>query len=184
MPRTHLTRPLRVAGVAAALGASLVLTGCGFDAQTLQPYTPAQGVNADVLDGPLVRNILVIANAAGKGQLSASLLSAKGDTLTSVSGTASKPDGSPASTLQVTGAPASGGVGAAAAFAPVALPAGELVVLTSPATPVFVSSADLKPGLDAKLMLTFSSGAQQTITVPVVDAANPIYASVAPTLQG
>lgn len=172
MSRTSLSRTLRLAGVGSALAASLTLTGCGFDAQTLRSYTPAQGINVDVAGGPKVRNLLLIANAAGKGQLSASMIApTTADRLTAVSATPIRPD----STL---GAPLT------VSAANVALPAGALVVLTDAAvTPIFVTGADLKPGRTADLTLTFASGAVQEIVVPVMDATNPIYATAAPSLR-
>ena len=60
--------------------ASLLLTGCGFNMQTLQQYTPAHGVNVDLQAGEAnrqlkVRNLLVVADESGKGVLSASIVS-------------------------------------------------------------------------------------------------------------
>lgn len=169
MPRSpRLIRGRRIAAAAAALGVSLALTGCGFDAQTLQPYTPAEGVN--IATGSLLaRNILVIADSAGQGRLSASLMSRdKADTLTTVTGSALKTDGSTAGPLTI-------------GAANVALPAGKLVVLTADgAAPISVSGTGLKPGSAAKLRFQYGSGVTQELEVPVVDAANPIYASLAP----
>lgn len=168
-PRT--THRLRLLGVAAALGASFALTGCGFDAQTLQPYTPAQGVNAEV--GTVkVRNLLIIANSAGKGRLSGAFISnGKADTVTGITGTASKPDGTAAGELTI-------GNGT------VQLPANKLVVLTGDGSQnVTVAGEGLKPGLDTRLTLQFASGGTQQIVVPVRDAAEPMYASAAPELK-
>jgi hypothetical protein len=172
MPRTRLSRTLRLAGVTAALGASLTLTGCGFDAQTLQTYTPAQGINVDVAGGPKVRNLLLIANASGKGQVSASIVApTTPDRLAAVAATPIKPD----STL---GAPLT------VSAANVPLPAGTLVVLTDAAVaPIIVTGSDLKPGLTAQVTLTFASGAVQQVVVPVMDATNPIYVTAAPSLR-
>ena len=58
----------------------LVVGACGTDAQTLRPYTPAEGVNVDVGDPSdaqsvvHVRNLLIISKAPGSGVLSASLV--------------------------------------------------------------------------------------------------------------
>lgn len=195
MPRSRLAISRRTVGIAAALGASLVLSGCGFDAQTLQPYTPAQGVNANVTDTLLVRNMLVMATDYGLGQVSASLMSnGEPDALIAISGAANKPDGTPGAALTVSSAllsatpaaapsatPAAtpsatpGGSGSAA-FVPIELQGGRLVVLTGQsAKKIYVSSPDLKQGLTATFTLTFASGAVQTIVVPVVDASDPIY---------
>ncbi len=171
MSRTRPSRIARRAGVAAALGAALLLTGCGFEAQTLQTYTPAQGVNVDVAHVK-VRNLLVIADNSGQGRLSASLVSNnKADTLSGVTGFTTNQDGSQAGALTVTGA--SG----------LALPANKLVVLTADGVaPVSVSGPGLKPGLNVTLRLAFGSGGAQELRVPVVDAQHPIYRTVAPAL--
>lgn len=172
MPRTSLPRNLRTVGAVAALAASLTLTGCGFDAQTLQTYPPAHGINVDLAGGPKVRNLLVIANAAGKGQLSASIVAgATGDRLTAVAATPIKADSTAGAALTVSAAN-------------VMLPAGTLVVLTDPAVaPIVITGADLKPGLTAKVGLTFASGASQEVVVPVMDAANSVYTTAAPALR-
>ena len=168
MPRTtRLPRGARLAGVAAAVGACLALSGCGFDVQTLKDYTPANGVNVE--QGTLkVRNLMIIANQSGTGRVSASIVSQdKADTLASVTGSAKKADGTTGSALTIGGG---GGL---------ALPSGKLVVLTDPATPaITVSGADLKPGLGAKLHLQFGSGVTKDVDVPVVDASDPAVAGV------
>lgn len=171
MPRIGQSRTLRVAAAGAALAASLTLTGCGFDVQTLQPYTPAQGVNTDVANGPKIRNILVIANSSGKGRLSAALVSQSSpDALASVTGTALKTDGTPGDALTI-------------GSTHVTLPAGRMVVLTGTDAPtITVASPDLTPGHNVRLKLTFASGAITEITVPVVDAKVPMYATAAPEL--
>lgn len=170
MPRTSKSPTLRIAAAACALGASLVLSGCGFDAQTLMPYTPAQGINADVANGPKVRNLLVIANTSGAGRLSASLLAAgKADALTAVAVTSTQADGQPGAALTVS-------------KTQIDLPANKLVVLTDGGvTPITVTGSSLKPGLTATVKLTFSSGAITELVVPVMDAASPIYSGISLT---
>ena len=67
-------RRTALAGAAATL--SIVLTACGasFNAQTSQPYQPAEGTNAD--SGSIaVRNALVLAADEGKGELYAVIVS-------------------------------------------------------------------------------------------------------------
>lgn len=156
----------------AGVGVSLLLTGCGFNAQTLQQYTPAQGVNVDVQSGEnnrqlKVRNLLVVADDSGKGVLSASIVSPVADRLVKVEGAAHKADNSVGAPLTVTGGP-------------VALEPNRLAVLTDP-QPVFtVNSPDLKPGLTVDLKLTFASGLEASAIAPVMDADNPIYASAKP----
>lgn len=157
---------VRVAAVALGLGAALTLTGCGFDAQTLQPYTPADGVNL-TQDTLKVRNLLIIVDDAGKGRLSGQLTNgSKADTLTGVSGTALKVDGTPAGAIT-------------AATPSVKIPAGGMAVLTQPGNEVTLSSPDLKAGLGSQLKLTFASGVTMDARVPVVSASNPIYAEAA-----
>jgi len=156
---------LVLAGLAAS---TLLLGGCGFDAPTLQQYTPAHGVNVD--QGDLsVRNLLVVASPDGTGIVSASLLSDTNDRLTAVSGRPLTQGDVPGAALDVTLA------------APVTLPANELVTLTSPEPLVRVSSPDLAPGHSAELQLTFSSGARASARVPVMGFDDPIYATVSPT---
>lgn len=160
-------RPLRVrtATAAVVLGAALALTGCGLNAQTLQPYTPAHGVNVD--DGAVkVRNLLIVADDKGHGVLSGSFTTDKSDVLAAVAGTALRADGTKGSTLTVTGAP-------------VKLTENGLAVLTASDNPIRVQGADLKPGLLAEVQLTFGSGLAKTVTVPVLSTTDPIYSQVA-----
>lgn len=71
MPITLSSRFARRAALAgAAVTLSLALGACSasFDAPTLQPYQAAEGTNVE--SGPIkVRNLLVLADAAGKGEL-------------------------------------------------------------------------------------------------------------------
>jgi len=188
MARKPLSHTVRVAGVALALGASLTLAGCGFDAQTLQSYQPGHGVNIDVANGPRVRNLVIIANATGQGRLSASLLSpGRSDTLTAFQVTAGS---QPTATSSKTPSPAPTAPGtptvqpSAAPALTVSLPADQLVVLTGPGAPVLaVSDPGLKPGYNATVKLTFGSGALTEAVVPVVSASDPIYATAAPELR-
>lgn len=171
MDRTVRRHRLRTMGAAVAVAAALSLTGCGFNAQTLQTYTPAHGVNVDH-EALKVRNLLVIADASGQGVVSASLVSQKGDTLQSVSGNAIKADGTDGGALTVTAAP-------------VELPAGKLVVLTEQTPRLTVSSPELKPGLTARLKLTYASGQATDLQVPVRGADEEMYAGAVgtPTAQ-
>lgn len=151
------SRRLSVAAAALGLGAALTLTGCGFDAQTLQPYTPADGINL-TQDTLKVRNLLIIVDDSGKGRLSGQLTNGnKADALTGVSGTALKVDGTPAGAIT-------------AASPSVKIPAGGMAVLTDPGNEVMVSSPDLKAGLGSQLKLTFASGISMDARVPVVSA--------------
>ena len=194
MARTHLSRTLRVAGVGLALAASLTLAGCGFDAQTLQSYPPARGINIDVADGPKVRDLLIIANSAGQGRLSASLLSpGRADTLTGVEVTVGATPGATASRTPspaptAPGTPAESPVPTsqptAAPAVSVPLPADKLVVLTGTGAPVVaVNAPGLKPGFTANVKLMFGSGAITEAVVPVVDVSDPIFTTAAPELH-
>lgn len=157
----------------AGVGVSLLLAGCGFNAQTLQPYTPAHGVNVDVAAGEAgrqlkVRNLLVVADDSGKGVLSASIVSPVADTLVRVEGVAHKADNSLGSPLRVSGGP-------------VELLPHRMAVLTEAGIDGFtVSGSDLKPGLTADLTLTFKSGVQASAIAPVMSSKSAIYASISP----
>lgn len=169
-------RPMhRLTGWCAAVVAALtvmVTAGCGFDVQTLQPYTAADGVNFTLGGGekpPLkVRNLFIIADDSGKGFVSASMIVDGGsDTLRSITGVALDPNGKDAGAIAI------------ATFPPVAIGSDRLVVLTDLA-PISVSGP-LKPGLEARLVLTFAASGAHTIVVPVVDAKDPVYAGVTPS---
>ncbi|MBK8461912.1 MAG: hypothetical protein IPL36_02280 [Nigerium sp.] len=166
--RRRVARAL-IAGVSAAL----LLTGCGFGAQTLQPYTPAHGVSIDVTASESnrqlkVRNLLIVAGESGEGVVSASVVSPVADSLVDVSGTPLKADGTKGTPLSVTKA------------ADVALKPDQLVVLTTPEPAVRVASPDLRPGLTADVTLTFASGRTAQAIVPVMSYDDAIYATVSP----
>jgi hypothetical protein len=147
---SRLLRLLAVLGL-------LVISGCGFDAQTLQPYTPALGMNVDVGPAGLVkvRNLLIVSRARGQGFLSASILATtRPDALVEVSGAAFEKDQTP-------GAPLESNLST-----PLALPAGDLVVLTE--RPVIrVSSPDLRAGAIARVTLRFERAGEVTLLVPI-----------------
>jgi hypothetical protein len=151
----------------------LVVGACGNDAQTLRPYTPAEGVNidvgnpSDVENVVHVRNLLIISKEAGSGVLSASLVTDGRDQLTGVTGYAIKSDGSQGAPLTVT-------LGNSVSIANRAQ-----IVLTDQA-PIGVRSADLAPGLTASMTLTFANAGEVTVIVPVVDGNEPQYASISP----
>ncbi len=140
--------------------AVLTLSGCSF--ATLTPYTPAVGVQTDQ-SGLKIRNLLIVADEAGKGVVSGDVLAADSDQLTGISGTALKADNTSAGSL--TASPAS-----------LAIPAGVLVDLTT--SSFTVSSPALKPGLLADLTLTFGKAGAITLQVPVVDSTDPDFTSV------
>ena len=166
-------RARRLAGLLAALGLMLAVGACGTDAQTLQPYTPGEGVNVDVGNPAdpqnvvAVRNLLIISKEPGSGVLSASLVTDGRDQLTEVSGYAIKPDGSQGAPLTVT------------LTNTVSIANGAQVVLTDQ-TPIGVRSPDLLAGLTANMTLTFANAGETTLIVPVVDGTQPQYASISP----
>lgn len=172
-PSATRFRRLAKAGAAIVLSAALTATaGCGFDVQTNRPYTPGEGVNADV--GPrqngtvAVRNLLIASREQGTGFISASLASGHNDTLQRITGRAYKSDGSPGSPLTAT------------LPSPIALTAGSLTVLTDQQL-ITVTGADLAPGLEAELTLTFATAGETTLRVPVVTADDPQFVSVSPS---
>ena len=156
-----------------SLGLLVVAAACGMDAQTNQPYTPAEGINVDVGDPSdpdsvvSVRNLLIVSKAAGDGIVSASLVTDGQDQLTGITGVPIKADGTD-------GAPFT-----ATLPNPVVLANGQQVVLTDGA-PIMVKSADIVPGLSASLTLTFQNAGEVTVKVPVVDGNEPQYATITP----
>lgn len=154
---------LRRLGVSLCVPLALALTGCGMNAQTLQPYTPAEGVNTTT--GPvLVRNLLVVADANGRGVVSASLLTYGDDTLTGVAGTPQKADGTAGSPLV-----------ASSSGLPLTLASNRLVVLTDPPQRLAVTSPDLKPGLLAEVTLTFAKAGPVKMMAPVLSVTEPEF---------
>ncbi|MDN5762727.1 MAG: hypothetical protein L0H41_10470 [Microlunatus sp.] len=159
--------------VATLVSAALLvlLAGCGMKVQTLQPYTPAEGVNANVGrtgEAVQVRNLMILSRENGIGYLSASMLAQERDALTAVSGRPFKSNGYDGTPFTAT------------LSDPVGLTPGVPVVLTDRQL-ITVSSPDLIVGGDAKLTLTFSDAGEFTIEVPVVDANNPAYKTITPS---
>jgi hypothetical protein len=166
----------RVRGAAAlllTLGLVLVTGACGRDAQTLHPYTPAEGINLDVGNRAdpktvvHVRNLLIISKAPGQGVLSATLVTDGRDELTAATGSAIKVDGS-------VGAPFSATLTNTVSFGN-----GAPIVLTD-GSPIVLRSADLAPGLTANLKLQFRNAGEANAVVPVADGNEPQYASISP----
>jgi hypothetical protein len=169
LARTRVHRSL----LATLLGLALLafMSACGMNVQTLKPYTPAEGVNANV--GPTgaavqVRNLMILSREDGVGYVSASLVAQDRDALTAVAGHPFTTDGTAGTAFETT------------LPNPVGLSAGDLVVLTEREL-IEVRSADLILGGDAELTLTFSTVGELTIRVPVVDADQPDYATITPT---
>jgi hypothetical protein len=149
-----------------SLGLALSASACGMNVQTLNPYTPAEGVQFDV-GSVKVRNVMILSRTRGDGFLSASMISSQRDTLQSVTGVAIKADGSEGSPLTITlGQPV--------------VVSNSMVVLTDRPL-ITVKGADLEEGLVARLVFSFATAGEVTTTAPVVDADQPAYATISPT---
>ena len=159
-----------------AFGLVGLVAGCGFDAQTLKPYTPADGTNLDVgSDNELkIRNLVVISRVEGQGIVSASVVSGTGDRLTGVTVTPSPLAASP-------GQPAT-----ASLTQPVEIPQGVNVVLTNGSL-VTVQSPGIKAGEAAKVTMTFAQAGEVSLDCPVVDGTlepwNTISAAPSPSVS-
>jgi hypothetical protein len=162
--------------IALVVGCLFALSACGFEVQTLRSYTPGDGVNIDVGLGPngqptedtvKVRGLLIVAQPDGTAFLSAGLACDGSDELTEITGVALNPDGSAAGelTIEMPG--------------PIEVADGELVELVEQ-EPITVSG-ELTPGLTAGLTLTFAQAGSKQVQVPIVDGAEPPYASVTPS---
>lgn len=164
---------------ASALAALVVgLSACGTP-QTLVPYTPAEGVNADApkLGAPAeanqvplkIRNLVIVSKpGSGKGFLSGALFAPadRRDALVRVEGNLMTSDNSQGQAIPPI-------------TANVDLPAGRMVNLVEQPS-LTISSPALTPGLVAELTLTFRDSEPQTLKVPIVDAGKPDYASLTP----
>ncbi|WP_091072007.1 hypothetical protein [Microlunatus sagamiharensis] len=175
-PRPARTARTRAVLVGAALAVVLPTAACGMGAQTLRPYTPAEGVNFDVGDQSVpdsvvhVRNLLIISRSPGEGIVSATMVTSGRDTLTSVTGTPYRADGSKGSafTAQQSG--------------PVLLTNNAQVVLTDEQPFLTISGASgLQAGLDADVTLTFAKAGSYTTRTTVVDGNLPPYTEVTPS---
>ncbi|MGI8457277.1 MAG: hypothetical protein ACR2LI_04070 [Propionibacteriaceae bacterium] len=166
--RSTLRRGLLAVGAGLA---ALALAACGFNVQTNQPYTPSEGVNADVgsyqaVPAVKVRNLMILTRTQGTGFLSASIGAAQPDeALTAVSATELNADGSDGAVLTV------------ALTGPVVL-GNNLVVLTDRA-PITVTGP-LQAGYTARVTLTFNKAGRVSIVAPVIDANTGPYATVSP----
>ena len=146
---------------------------CG-RAQTSQPYTPGEGVSVDVGDPAHpndvvhVRNLAIITWTPGEGIVSGSIVTAGRDSLTAVSGTPIKPDGSE-------GVPFTGTIPSTVSVAN-----GLQVVLTDQ-PPIVVKSPDIKPGLDAIVTLQFENAGEVTTRAPILDGNVAPYQSLKPS---
>jgi hypothetical protein len=156
-----------------ATGLLFATGACGTGAQTLRPYTPAEGINLDV-GNPAdfknvvhVRNLLIISKTPGQGVLSATIVTDGRDELTGVTGSAIKIDGT-------VGAPFT-----ATSTNTVSFANGAPIVLTDGA-PIAVNSPDLAAGLTANVTLQFRNAGEASAVVPVVDGNEAQYATISP----
>lgn len=170
------TRRFRTALAAAALVTVLPMAACGTNAQTLKPYTPAEGVNFDVGDQSVpdsvihVRNLLIISRSPGEGIISGTMVTSGRDTLTAVSGVPYNVDSSKgtAFTATMTG--------------PVLLTNNAQVVLTTLNPLMTVSGATgLDAGLDADVTLTFAKAGTVTTRTTVVNGNLAPYTAITPS---
>src|SRR5690606_38619276 len=115
------------------------------------------------------RNLMIESKEPGSGYVSASLTAAAHtDALQRITGRAYTRDGQPGAPLTVNQP------------GPVQVPAGSLVVLTDQPL-IEVTSADLEPGLEAEVTLTFATAGETTMRIPVVSADDPQFATVSPS---
>lgn len=156
--------------VLACLGFLLGTSGCGFEAQTQMPYTPALGVNADV--GPdaavKVRNLLLATRQPGQAFASATLVSAQADALVTVTGAPIGPDGTEGAQLETT------------LTRPIQLEPGNLVLLTE-RPPILMRSPDILPGATARVTLRFRQAGGVTMLTPIYQDQEEL-ATVTPSL--
>lgn len=164
---------------ASALAALVVgLSACGTP-QTLVPYTPAEGVNADAPrlgaaaganQVPLkIRNLVIVSKpGSGTGFLSGALIAPvdRNDALVRVEGNLMTSDNTQGQAIPPI-------------TANLDLPAGKMVNLVEQPS-LTIASPALTPGLVADLTLTFRDSEPQTLKVPIVDGNKPDYASVTP----
>lgn len=170
------TRHLRRSAVAVVMSAGLAmgLASCGFNAQTLQPYTPAEGVNANIGENPdtsmplvKVRNLMVISKTDGEGFVSGQLTSDEGDTLTGMTAVALGADASPSGDLTVDFP------------GDVEVKPHEAVQL-SDTVHIKVTGDELVSGFTAEITLTFEKAGETKVIVPLVDGNKPDFKTVQP----
>jgi hypothetical protein len=163
-------------------GASLLLVigllflagACGRNVQTTKPYTPSEGANVDVGDPANpnkvvhVRNLAIISWAPGEGVVSGSIVTADRDSLTAVTGTPIKADGSE-------GAPFTGTIPSTVSLA------NSVQVVLTDQPPIIVKSPDIMAGLDAIITLQFQNAGEVTLRAPIVDGNEAQYVSLKPS---
>jgi len=187
-------RSVALAGAAATLSIVLAACGANFNAQTAQPYQPAEGTNA-ASGGIVVRNLQILSDADGKGEVHGVVVNngAESDTLVSITQAPPKPaaadtppeDATPVKfgefqplTLQVGAAvrlPQTGGVeptpSTTPSTTPTAVPTGNPT--STPKTPAPVAAAPFsvtggKPGEMVSVVITFGKAGPITADVPIL----------------
>jgi hypothetical protein len=153
----------RIALAGATVALTVVATGCGagFGAQTQQPYQPSEGTNAD--SGSIgVRNMLVLADEEGKGELHAAVVNSgkTDDTLTAITAAPADPGAQAAtsgeqSTVKIEG------------LQQTDLKAGSSVTFP-PAQGAAVTVTGAKPGQMIKVTITFGQAGPITTSIPVL----------------
>jgi hypothetical protein len=192
VPITLSSRSLRrtaLAGATAALSIALTACAASFNAPTLQPYQAAEGTNAD--SGSIhVRNMLVLANEDGKGELHSAIVNngstddtlvkieqapagtqdgqAGADQPTDVTFSEIKPLDLKAGTSTLLPGPgAETSTGETPSETPTATPsAGETPGAEASGPAITVTGA--KPGQMVNVIITFGKGAPITTYIPVL----------------
>jgi hypothetical protein len=187
VPITLSSRSLRrtaLAGAAATLSIALTACAASFNAPTLQPYQAAEGTNAD--SGSIhVRNMLVLADEDGKGELHAAVVNdGDDDTLVKIEqAPAGTPDGQAggdqptdvtfseikaldlkagtSTILPGSGAETSTGETPSPTPSPTETPGSE-----TPGSAITVTGA--KPGQMVNVVITFGKAAPITTYIPVL----------------
>lgn len=186
-------RPIAVGLVTA--GVLLGGTACSHvnDFQTLEPYTPAEGVpvvierqpTADEVErqvNPIpirVSNLMIVATGTGSGYISGNVVSPIDTTLQSIEGQALDAAASPAGPITVTGSAAQVGADRSLILSSPDSARAQEAATASPApraqyATYEVTSDAMEAGLLAELTLTFADGTA-TVQVPVVDGDKAAY---------
>ncbi|HEY6813723.1 MAG TPA: hypothetical protein VI074_13655 [Propionibacteriaceae bacterium] len=156
------------------IGLLFLAGACGRNVQTTKPYTPSEGANVDVGDPANpnkvvhVRNLAIISWAPGEGVVSGSIVTADRDSLTAVTGTPIKADGSE-------GAPFTGTIPSTVSLA------NSVQVVLTDQPPIIVKSPDIMAGLDAIITLQFQNAGEVTLRAPIVDGNEAQYVSLKPS---
>jgi copper(I)-binding protein len=169
---SRFARRTALAGAAATLSIALAACSASFDAPTLQPYQSADGTNAD--SGSVkVRNMMVMADADGKGEVHTVIVNdgTEDDTLVKIAqAPAGTQDGQ-------AGGDQPGVVTFSEIKQPLDLKAGTSVLLPpdaatdveggeAPGDPITVTGA--KPGQVVNVTITFGKAAPITTYIPVL----------------